>query len=296
MSCVIIGAGIAGLSAAYHLQKEGYKVTVYSSKNKKAASHIFNGILYKYPGRWGRKSRYSDDAYEDAISLIKEVEEKTGEKVIVSTGVIKKFTPRLKKFPDVVIEGENGYIKEAVTIDMQSYTKGLKELIGNEHFIEEEIHSLDRFSGPVVVACGYGVKELLQEPDLIYRKGQQFRGKKAYAESAYGSIVARGHISFLPENKVCLGSTYEKEFSDEEVNKEFVEKEITKKISTWYDVSSIKDKEFAGGVRVGQSDTYLPLVKNIGQHRYAFTALGSRGLLYHSYYGKMLAAMVKEDE
>ncbi|MCH9617069.1 MAG: tRNA 5-methylaminomethyl-2-thiouridine biosynthesis bifunctional protein MnmC [Chlamydiia bacterium] len=293
MSCVVVGSGIAGLSAAYFLQKRGLKVTIYSSEKKLAASNIFIGILYRYPGRWGKKSKFADDAYLSSKQLIDLVEKESGRKVIVSKGVIKKFAPRLKKFADVKMEGGDAYIDDALSIDMREYREGLKDIIGRDNFVEKEIRSLSEIDGPKVIACGHGVKELVACSGLMYRKGQQYQGRKKLPHSEYGSVVGRGHISFLEDDRVCLGSTYETEFEHDGVDKDFAVREINKKIEPWYGpLSGARDKKFVSGVRVGQDTTYLPLVEKIDRDTFLFTGLGSRGLLYHAYYGKILANQV----
>lgn len=297
MSCIIIGAGISGLSIAYFLKKNGMDVKVYSSKNKRAASGIFTGILYRYPGRWGKKSKFADEAYEASMALINKVEEKTKREVIVSKGVIKKFAPRLKKYADVMMKDQDAYIEDAVTVDMQQYLEGLRELIGKEHFEEREVNDLKEIEGLKIVASGYGVKDLLNLDNLMYRKGQQYKGKKKIENPGYGSIVGRGHISFLGDDRICLGSTYETDFTSEEVDKDYAVREIRKKMEPWTEsLEDVRDKEFVSGVRVGQDTTYLPLIKKIDCETYVFTGLGSRGLLYHAYYGKILSNQVCSKE
>lgn len=283
MSCVVIGSGLAGLSSAYFLKKKGFKVTVISSSKRRGASQIFAGILYRYPGRWGKKSKFADDAYPMSKALIEEVEEKTGHKVIISTGVIKKFSKRLKKFPDVTMDGDDGLIKDGLTIDMQSYLEGLKDLIGRECFIDREISDLSEIEGLKVVACGYGAKDLLALDNLIYRKGQQYVGTKKVAHSDYGTWVGKGHVSFLGGDRVCLGSTYERTFDSDVIDKVYAEEEIRSRIEPWYEsLEDVTDKEFVCGVRVGQADSYLPCIKKLDDETFVFVGLGSRGLLYHA--------------
>ena len=225
--------------------------------------------------------------------MIQEVEKKSARKIIISKGVVKKFAPRLKKFDDVVMEEGDALIEDAYTIDVRAYREGLKDLIGREHFVEKVVEDLSQVEGWKVLALGYGVKELLNLPNLMYRKGQQYIGQKKVAPSKYGSIVGRGHVSFLGGDKVCLGSTYETDFEDDSVDEAFAEYEICKKMEPWYaPLGDVVDKEFVSGVRVGQDTTYLPLVEEVAEKTLVFTGLGSRGLLYHAYYGKIVADKV----
>ena len=292
MPCLVIGAGLAGLSAAYFLKKKGHTVTIYYS-GEPYASNVFSGILYRYPGRWGKKSKYADEAYALSMSLISEVEEKLGIKVIISRGVIKKFAPRLKKFIDVKMLDGDAYIDDAITVNMREYTSGLRQLIGEDAFIQKKINVLPQFDGNIIVASGYGIKNMLSVDGLMYRKGHQYKGKKTVGTKEYGSIVGRGHISYLNKNEICLGSTYETEFSSDDIDKEYAEKEINKKIEPWHgNLGVMKEKQFVSGVRVGQDSTYLPLVKYIKKNTYVYTGLGSRGLLYHAYYGRKLSDLI----
>lgn len=294
MSCVVIGAGLAGLSSAYFLQKKGVKVTVFHTPEKKATSAIFVGILYQYPGRWGKKSDFAEVAYAASKELILEVEKKTGRKVILSSGVIKKFATRLKKYPDVTMHNGDAHIDDGLTIDMREYLAGLKELIGAQNIIEKKIENLSEVEGKVIIAAGYGGKDLFTLEGLKYSKGQQYVGKKNVGDFSHGSVVSRGHISFMGGDKVCFGSTYEAIFVDDEVDEMIALSDIQKKIEPWYgSLDDVKERKFASGIRVGQDTSYLPLLKQVDENTFIFTALGSRGLLYHAYYGKILADQVK---
>ncbi len=294
MSCVVIGAGLAGLSSAYFLQKKGFNVTVFHTPEKNTTSAIFVGILYRYPGRWGKKSAFADEGYAASKELILEVEKKTGRKVILSTGVIKKFATRLKKYPDVTMHNGDAHIDDGLTIDMREYLAGLKDLIGVENIVEKRIESLSEIDGKLIIAAGYGMKDLLVLQGLKYLKGQQYVGVKNVGEFSHGSLISRGHISFMGNDKVCFGSTYEATFTSDEVDEGVALAEIGEKIEPWYGtLSDVKEREFASGIRVGQETSYLPLLKQVDENTFIFTALGSRGLLYHAYYGKILADQVK---
>jgi|GEM_PF-2603831 len=293
MSCVVIGAGIAGLSAAFFLQKKGMKVTVFYSESKAPASQIFTGILYRYPGRWGNRGLFADEGYKASRELIEIVESNTGRRVILSKGVVKKFASKLKRFSDVKMVNGDACIEDAVTIDMRQYLEGLKEVIGKDHFIEKDCRRFDEIKGKKIIATGFGLKEMLDLSGLKYVKGQQFLGKKKLQPSSFGTVIGRGHISYLEGDGIALGSTYEHEFKDEHVDEAFAEREILKNIEPWMgDLKTIEEKKFAAGVRVCQDSTYLPLIKKIDEETYLFTALGSRGLLYHAYYGKIVADQV----
>jgi glycine/D-amino acid oxidase-like deaminating enzyme len=293
MSCVVVGAGIAGLSVAYFLQKRGIKVTIYSSKEQKAASNIFTGILYRYPGRFPKKGKFADEGYQLSRELIETVEVQTGRKIVISSGVIKKFSLKLKKFPDVKIVDEDACIEDGVTISMEEYLEGLKDVIGREHFVEKQINFLEEISGIKIIAAGFGVKKLLGLPNFKYLKGQQLMGEKSHEKSSFGTVIGRGHISYLEGDTICLGSTYEKEFSNDQADEVLAETELLRKIEPWYgSLADIKNKRFASGIRVSQDTSYLPMVEKIDESTYVFTGLGSRGLLYHAYYGKILAGCV----
>ncbi len=294
MSCIVIGAGLAGLSSAYFLQKKGFNVTVYHTCERKTTSAIFVGILYRYPGRWGKKSAFADEGYAASKELILEVEKITGRKVILSTGVIKKFATRLKKYSDVKMHDGDAHIDDGLTIDMREYLAGLKDLIGVENIVEKRVESLSEVKGKLIIAAGYGMKDLFTLDGLKYLKGQQYVGEKNVGDFTHGSVISRGHISFMGGNKVCFGSTYEASFVDDEVDERIALSEIREKIEPWYgSLDDVEDKKFASGIRVGQDTSYLPLIKQVDENTFIFTALGSRGLLYHAYYGKILADQVK---
>ncbi|BBE30966.1 oxidoreductase [Tepiditoga spiralis] len=126
----IVGAGPAGLSAAYYLRGLGYEVTVYEAKSRVGGVLNYGGPLYRMP----------DEAVEQDVNYIKEI----GVKILTNTRVGKdiKFEELQNNFDVVFVStgftdgrkinlpGEDGeHFMTAMEIleIMKDYSRGIGE-------------------------------------------------------------------------------------------------------------------------------------------------------------------------
>lgn len=286
MRIAVLGKGLAGLGAAYFLIKKGHEVVIFDKGN--GASYIPMGICHPYPGRSGRVSKYAFEAIELTKKLIGEVEQFSGKKLRDDKGIIRKgWIPKerhsdLEKFEDGIL------IRSGITVLMEDYVNTLYDMLDvgtKEEYNEKEF---DR----TLLACGAGIQEMGFSLPLGFVKGQAIIGNSKI-ECERTVMKERGHLSPLPNGQVQLGSTYERNFDSPESNIKVALNDLSEKLDAFFpDKDEFQISECRAGIRVSQKDSYLPIVAQVDEKTFVFVGLGSRGLLYHAYYGRHLADMI----
>ena len=105
----VIGAGFAGLAAAYFLSDK-FQVTLYDQKRIGAgASGISSGTIHPYPGEKGRLSWHAEEAMAMAKKRIQEAEDALGRPVANRDGIL-RLGPILNPGPDVVELGPEKFL------------------------------------------------------------------------------------------------------------------------------------------------------------------------------------------
>jgi len=155
--------------------------------------------------------------------------------------------------------------------------------------LKKKIHSLEELDGydKIFVCAGYGIKDLQSDLKLKYLKGQSFVFDKICKHQK--GFLTKGYL--VPfSDKVLIGSTYERKFSHSMPDYDAAIKIMQDNISLFFkEYNQKKPITIHSGVRVAHPNYNIPkwFIKN---EKVAFlTGLGSRGLLYHAMYGKMLS-------
>lgn len=265
MRYAVVGSGLAGLGACYFLKQKGCNVSLFNKKGT-FASGIASGLLHPYPGKKGLLSKYGFEALNATIQLIDRVEE-LGEQVALRNGIMK--------------DGE--LISSGITVFMDKYLKGLQKYLGLE---VQEMGNLEHFDH-VVYAMGAGFREYNFDLPIQYIKGQILT--VASKEKWERSTIHNGHISPLAGGGYQIGSTYEHHFESDEPNLQAAWDYLEPRVTTFSPFTVLACK---AAVRVAVKGSYLPIVKKIDDRSSIFTGLGSRGLLYHAYYGRHLADLI----
>ncbi len=306
MKIAIIGAGFAGLASAYFLLESGKaSVTIFEADRVGAgASGVCGGLLHPYPGFAARRSSRAMDALAVAKQLIRVAESHTPKRVASHHGIIRKSMNDEQKrrlidhcgqWGDIERVEDNLFaIHSGITVHSENYLEGLKNAVikmGAELLIQK-IASLEELKGfdQIVIAAGFGIREFpeCQHLNVKFLKGQALRMK---GSSPMGkSFISRGYIAHLSEEEFFdLGSTYEREFLDDKPNLEKTKELLAEKLSYCKEAQVM---ECRAGVRVASRNHYLPIMEKVAPKIYVFTALGSRGLLYHGLYGRDLACSI----
>lgn len=267
MRYAVVGAGLAGLAVAYFLRQKGCSVTIFDKSGVGAgASGIASGLLHPYPGKKGLLSKYGFEALAATTDLLDRVEEQ-GEKVTLRNGIIK----------------DGALISSGITVFMDRYLKGLLKYL---NLTVEPMRNLDGFDH-VVFAVGAGIREMHFDLPIQFIKGQilTVESSKIWERS----VIDNGHVSPLPDGRYHIGSTYEHHFTSDEPDLAHAESYLAPRVKNFapFNICSV-----SAGVRVSVKGSYLPIIKKIDDRVSVFTGLGSRGLLYHAYYGRLLANLI----
>jgi glycine/D-amino acid oxidase-like deaminating enzyme len=104
------------------------------------------------------------------------------------------------------------------------------------------------------------------------------------------STICKGYIALSQEPNICyIGSTYQRGDSTVTVQSELAKKELFSKVGYFYpEVENLEVIDCRAAFRVTRVGHYLPIAAKVRDNIWVLTALGSRGLLYHAYFGKEL--------
>lgn len=303
MKIAIIGAGFAGLAIAYFLQELGnVQVTIFEAKKiGGGASGIASGLLHPYPGLSARRSASADEGLRTTKTLLSVAEKYSHRIVSTHSGIYRKtlnkeqhqnLSHSATKWGDVhEVNSDLFLIQTGITVLCENYLEGLSLAIkkrGGE-FIYEKISSLNELDGfdHRVIAAGYGIRQFPECGDLKVKflKGQSLSMKGIPPHEK--SFISKGYFAHVGSTQFFeVGSTYEREFTDDLPHIDTAKGLLSDKLALCPDAQIV---DCRAGVRVCTVGHYLPILEKIDSKTHVFTGLGSRGLLYHGLYGKMLA-------
>ncbi|MBS0615929.1 MAG: FAD-binding oxidoreductase [Verrucomicrobia bacterium] len=288
INVAILGAGFAGLAAAYFLSEE-FKVTVLDAKGLGGgASGVSTGLLHPYAGEKGRKSWHAEEAMGEAKLLLKIAEMELGRLVADYGGIVKKGAC-IGAGDDVEVLGEDHFlIRSGITVFPKLYLSGLWKAAvrrGAELKIQkiEQLSELESFDY-IVLAVGSGIFHF---PEGEHLKINAVRGQALVCRlngPMERSLVAKQYTALTEDPLVChVGATYERGSRSDEPDLA----EAIRLLQPSHEVLGVR-----AGVRVTNPAHYFPILEKINAKTWVLTALGSRGLLYHAYFAKMLASQI----
>ena len=295
MRVAVVGAGLAGLGATYFLIKKGCSVTLFDELGVGGgASGIPIGLCHPYLGRSGKPSKFADEAMSVTRELIDVAESTSGKRLADRSGILRTDWNPTLWYPDLENVEGGILIKSGMTVLMREYVNALYasfsdvELVKRRISSEDELKEFDR----IIFACGSGTGDLRFDLPLSFVKGQVLIGK--FNKSLERTIMkARGHLSPFKDGRVQLGSTYEHHFSSSKPDQVVAIRDLQSKMDAFFlNQDEFVFEECFSGVRACVKEGYLPIVERMSEKAFVFTGLGSRGLLYHAYYGRHLADMV----
>jgi glycine/D-amino acid oxidase-like deaminating enzyme len=283
-TAAVIGAGFAGLAAAYFLS-DHFQVTVFDHQGVGGgASGISSGLLHPYPGEKGRRSWHADEALDAARALLNVAEHEIGRPVAHRGGILRRgecITPG----SDVELQPDGSWlIRSGITVFPALYLEGLWKACEKKGatLVRTKIGSLQELAhiDAVVVAVGASIRDFPECRSLPvnFVKGQVLTC--VLETPLERSISAKKYMAVTPESDRChLGATYEREFTDAAPCLETAVKLLQPPTQV---------VDCRAGIRVTNPAHYFPILEQINPTTWVITALGSRGLLYHAYFGKKI--------
>ena len=326
MKIAILGAGYSGLSVAYYLLQvnKNSQITLYDPEPLgNNASGVSTGLMHPYLGAWAKRSWRSEEGIEETVKLLQCAERALGTKIYSAKGV---FRPALderqkKTFKNLCEQNEDAvwweeeevfshfssflapktcgmYVKSGVSVDSMLYLKGLWTYLQEKgvKWVSERVFSLralDHFDKIIVCAGEQSFQFFSEwEHEVQKRKGHAIIGNWPFSEKLFCPIIGKGHISLNEAGLSFIGSTYEREFADKNPEPKKVE-ELLHKVGQFFPkIDQIKILETKANVRLARTDSYLPYLKRVDTKTVLFTAFGSRGLLYHAIFAKLIAESI----
>ena len=328
MKVAIVGAGLAGLGAAWHLLSYQIEVTVFDVKGVgEGASGVASGLLHPFPASATRLSFRGYEALHHSMVLLNVAQKYADKKIADYSGIIKlaledsqkkEYSALIHKYDRIQwwnkdkVAAEAEFVKESpalfleqgITVFCKPYLQALWKACETKgaKFIHQKISSIEELVDyDVVVMCvGASIQELDSFCKLQYVKGQLLIAKSPTCLTKK-SLLAKGYIAITEDPYIFhVGSTYEHNFINDQPNIEVASKLLKHQLFSYIKKECIDELQFIGceaAIRVTNPRTYLPIIKKYSSSNYVITALGSRGLLYHSLIGKQLAeAIVSGDD
>ncbi len=306
MRIAIIGAGFSGLAVAWNLVGKN-QVTVFDPFLLGGASAVATGLLHPYVGEEGRRSLFATEAMEKTEQLLQIAEESLGKKVY-REGIVRiaqnekqklSFKSHCVVFKDVVDLGNDRFlVKSGKTVFCKRYLEGMRLAISKKggKFVAEKITDLKQLQDfdQVVIAAGASIRDFPELGlKLRFIKGQVLTCQ--IPEQIERSLIGKGYIALSHEKEIChVGATYERFDLTETTDLLHTQKVLFAKASSFYpDIHQLKPVDCSSAIRVMRQGHYLPIATKVSDGLFAITAMGSRGLLYHAYFGEKLAQTIE---
>ena len=310
MRIAIIGAGFSGLAVAWNLLNLKNQVVVFDPFLSGGASAVAAGLLHPYVGEEGRRSLFATEAMQKTEELL-QIAKASLRKEVYREGIIriaqnekqrKAYKNHCVVFKDVVDLGKDHFlIKSGKTVFCKRYLQGMRLAIAERggQFIAEKITDLKQLKDfdQIVVAAGASIRNFpeFEQLKLRFIKGQVLTCKIPLDLQIEKSLVGKGYIATSYEPKIChVGATYERHDLTDTADLLNTQSLLFTKASSFYpDIWRLKPIDCSSAIRVKRQGHYLPMVKEVSSGVWVITAMGSRGLLYHAYFGEKLAQAIQ---
>ncbi|HSX12661.1 MAG TPA: FAD-dependent oxidoreductase [Rhabdochlamydiaceae bacterium] len=307
MKIAVIGAGLSGLAVSYYLlQSPQCSVTLFDAKGiGTGASGVSSGLLHPYPAADGKRSFRADLALKETKELLQQVQPFSQTALFSAEGILReawtedqrlRFLSHIENYKDVEHYKDNLFlIRSALIIHMPRYLEALWAACA-ERGAGLEIQTIDSLESCsnydfIVIAAGWGIRHF---QECAHLRVQYVKGQKLIchtAETIPYSMMSKKYMTKMESaHHFEIGSTYERGFEDDQPCLEAALKDLLSSKERFLKDAKIVDCKAA--VRVARKEGYLPIAEKIGPRAYVLTGMGSRGLLYHAYYGKLLAQSI----
>lgn len=318
MKIAVVGAGFAGLSFSWYYSKlfPNDNLTVWDPKpvEKRASSNAF--LLHSFIHFKSKLNWKGREAFQAASSLIEESAQYALEPISIKRPFIKlaNHHSQLDSFKEAaelyeeltwLEETPFGYpgleVKEAYQLRSDLYLEALQKGCSSRgvQFVSRTFEKSDAANfDRILFASGDQTLGYFPQIKGSEVKGQVFKIKwpedlkLPCALTAYKCHI----IPSFDQKEITLGSTFERYFEDKEPNLDVALERLAPHLEFLFPKLNKRDVlSTSTGVRFNASNR-LPLIGRIDNKVWIFSALGSKGLLYHAYLGEKLAYAFKENE
>lgn len=323
----IIGAGLSGLAAAFHLCSSFSflgKIDVFDGRQMhENASAASMGLMHAYPGRWCRKAWHAEEALDYSLKLIEKIQALSNTPLILNRQIyripqsptqqthLQKIANRHSEFSSYTITSNNPLypllshlpifqVEKSYTIHNREYLKSLKKYLETRSvsFIHQKIDHLSelRSYDIIVIAAGFEANSISPK-DLFFLSPTLGHSlvvsKPAQLPLTFPTLVGSVHLTSTIDNTITMGSTYIKDLSQD--YSQTVIQELRDRLHNMLPLlnTSLDIIELRQGIRATCSQNrHLPIVGFLQDNIWLMTGMGSKGLLYHSYLGYLLAKAI----
>lgn len=325
MKIAIIGSGLAGLSLAYHLttfqrQYPSLSITVFDEVPiGSGLSKDILGLMHLYSGNKANLNWKGIESFQASLELLQLVSKEVGYPVFQQDGVFRigsrkkhyeEFQLASNTYSDAHFWDESTtkektrgfisnfglFIESGLMVNMRAYLSGLASYCLNKgiQFIQKRIDDLTQLSqfDKIIVASGKSTLSLITSLPcrLDWTKGQllKYRLLSDIPFHDFPFVTKTNLVFSFCKRFAYIGASYERGNADPTPDQLVAQRHLSDNIATLYPsfVNQTPIGCFAG-FRMSKPNR-LPLATLIDDKLAVFTALGSKGLLYHAYIGRLL--------
>lgn len=317
MKIAVIGAGLAGLAFSWYYKNLDpcADLTLFDPKSPIERTSALAHLLYPYVGirsklNWeGPKalkkstqllniaSKFSDVSIYKKSPLLKLA---SSEKQLLDLKKSVKEFPELKWKEKTPLNKPGIWMEETIQVNAQNYLIALEQAclsIGIEIQRELFTKSMQDDFDKIIYCTGYQYPANFSQPALSQMKGQGLILRRPIGFNQDFCLIAH-QLHLIPaidSETIYIGNTFERDFKDSKPEPDKAIEILWPKLMEYFPGFS-KDLilDVKAGVRLN-APSRLPVLSQINNNIWAFTALGSKGMLYHAYLGEILAKAVKNN-
>lgn len=308
----VVGAGLSGLAIAWHLKKCDPKcsITVYDPLIASERSSSLASLLYPFTGMRSKLNEDGFQAFNDSLELLKLASKNIDVpfyrkipllKIPKDIREEKAFITASESFSDLhwhldpVSKKYGLWNENVIQVRSDKYLEALLQNCINLNieyekrlFIQEDEKNFDQ----IVYATGHLA---FKETHFTVLKGQALIIKWPSSDFNLNHCLIHEGLHLIPsfdKESIYIGNTFEREFDNLEPN---IEKAIELLWPLLEKILPTVTKDLIIEVKAGARLTApnrLPKIGRISSNKWIFTALGSKGLLYHSYLAKILSKAI----
>lgn len=317
MKIAVVGAGLSGLAFSWHYKKlnPSHNVVLYDPLGPKEKTSSLANLLYPFVGMRSKLNWQGFEALLESESLLKEAAKFSDVSIYKKTPLLK--IPKNEKEREAFYFAAQNYSKlswlektpfkkpglwmdSMIQVEGPLYLEALEKACVSlgieskrELFTKEKEENYDR----ILIASGYHSNPFFKG-ELAYLKGQALILKWPPRDFKLPHCLIYKGLHLIPSidsKSLYIGNTFEREFENFEPDLEKAKALLWSKLKSLF--PSI-DEGLIIGVKAGvrlTAPSRLPKIGKVNEKKWIFTALGSKGLLYHSYLGKRLARALSEN-